>query len=140
MSVCSPLSDANSRHATTRRDGRRPGSANAHRLVSQCARGHRSRADAGRGLVSACFMGAMALAGQKPNVALPPDSAVEAEIDLVVNGGAYSLRIEQQKAAPVLKTVPHAEDVTERTYGDLTPAEPVALKFLPQRMIGVHTP
>jgi osmotically inducible protein OsmC len=41
---------------------------------------------------SACFIGAMGLAAQKKKVALPADTAVDAEIDLVVNDDAYSLR------------------------------------------------
>jgi len=40
---------------------------------------------------SACFIGAMGLAAQKMKVALPKDTAVDAEIDLAVTDGAYFL-------------------------------------------------
>lgn len=40
---------------------------------------------------SACFMGAMGLAARKRRVALPPETAVDAEIDLGTNEGGYVL-------------------------------------------------
>ncbi|TGQ54807.1 organic hydroperoxide resistance protein [Mesorhizobium sp. M1C.F.Ca.ET.193.01.1.1] len=40
---------------------------------------------------SACFEGAMAIAARKMNVALPAGSAIEAEVDLNVDEGAYFL-------------------------------------------------
>lgn len=41
---------------------------------------------------SACFIGAMGLAARKMEVALPHDTAVDAEIDLGMSGDAYLLR------------------------------------------------
>ncbi|RWA72033.1 organic hydroperoxide resistance protein [Mesorhizobium sp.] len=40
---------------------------------------------------SACFEGAMAIAARKMNVALPAGTAIEAEVDLNVDEGAYFL-------------------------------------------------
>ncbi|WP_244818433.1 organic hydroperoxide resistance protein [Caballeronia sp. Lep1P3] len=40
---------------------------------------------------SACFIGAMGLAARKLKVSLPPDVAVDAEVDLGMNGDAYLL-------------------------------------------------
>ncbi|MBB3211140.1 Ohr subfamily peroxiredoxin [Herbaspirillum sp. Sphag1AN] len=41
---------------------------------------------------SACFIGALGLAAGKLKVALPVDLAVDAEVDLTVNEGAYALQ------------------------------------------------
>jgi osmotically inducible protein OsmC len=41
---------------------------------------------------SACFLSAIELAARAQKISLPADAAVDAEIDLVVNGGAYSLQ------------------------------------------------
>ena len=41
---------------------------------------------------SACFEGAMGLAARKMKVTLPPDLAIDAEVDLCLNEGAYSLQ------------------------------------------------
>ena len=41
---------------------------------------------------SACFEGAMGIAARKKNVALPADLAVDAEVDLCLNEGAYFLQ------------------------------------------------
>ena len=41
---------------------------------------------------SACFEGAMQIAARKRKIVLPSKSAIDAEIDLVVDGGAYALR------------------------------------------------
>ena len=40
---------------------------------------------------SACFIGAMGLAASKMKVTLPPDRAVDAEVDLGTNEGGYVL-------------------------------------------------
>jgi len=40
---------------------------------------------------SACFEGAMGLAARKMRVTLPADMAIDAEVDLNLNDGAYSL-------------------------------------------------
>lgn len=49
---------------------------------------------------SACFIGAMGLAAQKLKVALPQDTAVDAEIDLVTVDGAYFLRARLNVSVP----------------------------------------
>lgn len=41
---------------------------------------------------SACFEGAIEIAARRRNIALPRKPAIDAEIDLVLNGDAYSLR------------------------------------------------
>jgi lipoyl-dependent peroxiredoxin len=41
---------------------------------------------------SACFEGAMALAARKRKIALPADTAIDAEVDLNIAEGAYFLR------------------------------------------------
>jgi Ohr subfamily peroxiredoxin len=41
---------------------------------------------------SACFEGAMGIAAKKMRVTLPPDLAIDAEVDLVLTGDAFSLQ------------------------------------------------
>lgn len=41
---------------------------------------------------SACFIGAMGVAAGKLKVKLPPDTAVDAEVDLGTNDGGYQLQ------------------------------------------------
>jgi len=41
---------------------------------------------------SACFEGAMGIAARKMKVPLPPDLSIDAEVDLCLNEGAYSLQ------------------------------------------------
>jgi len=41
---------------------------------------------------SACFEGAMGLAARKMNVALPAETAIDAEVDLCITGGGYFLQ------------------------------------------------
>jgi osmotically inducible protein OsmC len=41
---------------------------------------------------SACFEGAMGLAARKMKIALPADTAIDAEVDLCLTGGAYFLQ------------------------------------------------
>ncbi|WFU81863.1 organic hydroperoxide resistance protein [Bradyrhizobium sp. CIAT3101] len=41
---------------------------------------------------SACFEGAMEIAARKRKIVLPSKSAIDAEIDLVLDEGAYALR------------------------------------------------
>ena|SRR5690349_8330804 len=41
---------------------------------------------------SACFEGAMALAARKQKVTLPPDTAIDAEVDMNLADGEYFLR------------------------------------------------
>ena len=49
---------------------------------------------------SACFQGAMGLAAQSLKVTLPPESAVDAEVDLVLTGDAYSLQARLNVSLP----------------------------------------
>jgi len=51
---------------------------------------------------SACFIGAMGLAASKMKVALPADRAVDAEVDLGLNGGDYLLRARLNVSLPGL--------------------------------------
>ncbi len=51
---------------------------------------------------SACFLGAMGLAASKMKVALPADRAVDAEVDLGLNGGDYLLRARLNVSLPGL--------------------------------------
>lgn len=41
---------------------------------------------------SACFMGAMGLAAKARSIALPADAAIDAEVDLGITDGTFSLR------------------------------------------------
>jgi osmotically inducible protein OsmC len=52
---------------------------------------------------SACFEGAMAFAANKMRVPLPPDLAIDAEVDLCVTGGEYSLKARLNISAPGLE-------------------------------------
>ena len=49
---------------------------------------------------SACFIGAMGLAAAKMKVALPPDTAVDAEVDLRTTDGAYFLQARLNVSLP----------------------------------------
>jgi Ohr subfamily peroxiredoxin len=51
---------------------------------------------------SACFQGAMGLAARKLNVALPPDTAIDAEIDLCLADGTYFLSARLNVSLPGL--------------------------------------
>lgn len=52
---------------------------------------------------SACFIGAMGLAAQALKIKLPEQAAVNAEIDLVLNDGQYSLQARLYVALPGLE-------------------------------------
>lgn len=49
---------------------------------------------------SACFIGAMGLAAKQLKVALPADTAVDAEVDLGMTGDAYFLQARLNVALP----------------------------------------
>ena len=49
---------------------------------------------------SACFIGAMGLAAAQMKVALPPDTAVDAEVDLRTTDGAYFLQARLNVSLP----------------------------------------
>lgn len=51
---------------------------------------------------SACFEGAMGLAARKMKIALPPDLAIDAEVDLNLAGGSYFLRARLNVSLPGL--------------------------------------
>jgi osmotically inducible protein OsmC len=51
---------------------------------------------------SACFIGAMGVAARKMKVTLPPDTAVDAEVDLGTNEGGYVLRARHNVTVPGL--------------------------------------
>jgi osmotically inducible protein OsmC len=52
---------------------------------------------------SACFEGAMGLAEKKMKVDLPPDMAVDAEVDLCLTDGAYFLQARLNVSLPGLE-------------------------------------
>jgi osmotically inducible protein OsmC len=52
---------------------------------------------------SACFEGAMGLAARKLKVALPADIAIDAEVDLNLDAGAYFLRARLNVSLPGLE-------------------------------------
>jgi lipoyl-dependent peroxiredoxin len=49
---------------------------------------------------SACFESAMGLAARKMKVTLPADLAIDAEVDLNLTGGAFSLRVRFNVSLP----------------------------------------
>ncbi|MEI7686448.1 MAG: organic hydroperoxide resistance protein [Planctomycetota bacterium] len=51
---------------------------------------------------SACFLGALGLAARQKKVALPPDRAVDAEVDLGMTDGGYLLRARLNVSLPGL--------------------------------------
>jgi osmotically inducible protein OsmC len=51
---------------------------------------------------SACFEGAMGLVARKMKIALPADAAIDAEVDLNLADGAYSLRVRFNVSLPGL--------------------------------------
>jgi lipoyl-dependent peroxiredoxin len=52
---------------------------------------------------SACFLGAMGVAAAKMKVSLPPDRAIDAEVDLGTNDGGYVLRARLNVSLPGLE-------------------------------------
>jgi lipoyl-dependent peroxiredoxin len=49
---------------------------------------------------SACFEGSMAIAARKMKITLPAELAVDAEVDLCLTGGAYSLQARLDVSLP----------------------------------------
>jgi lipoyl-dependent peroxiredoxin len=49
---------------------------------------------------SACFEGAMGLAARKMKITLPPDLAIDAEVDLCLTDGAYFLQARLNVSLP----------------------------------------
>lgn len=66
---------------------------------------------------SACFMGAMAFAARDQKVALPADAAVDAEIDLRLGEGGYSLGARLNVSLPGLdrETAQAVVDMAHKT-------------------------
>lgn len=52
---------------------------------------------------SACFEGALALVARKMKVTLPPDTAIDAEVDLCLSEGAYYLQARLNVSLPGLE-------------------------------------
>jgi osmotically inducible protein OsmC len=52
---------------------------------------------------SACFEGAMGLAARKQKITLPPEMAIDAEVDLCNKDGAYFLRARLNVSLPGLE-------------------------------------
>lgn len=52
---------------------------------------------------SACFEGAIGLAAQRRKIALPPNYAIDAEVDLLLTGGEYSLQARLNVSLPGLE-------------------------------------
>jgi len=52
---------------------------------------------------SACFEGAMGLAARKMKIALPADTAIDAEVDLCLTEGAYFLQARLNVSVPGLE-------------------------------------
>jgi Ohr subfamily peroxiredoxin len=52
---------------------------------------------------SACFEGAMGLAARKMKVAIPPEMAIDAEVDLCQDDGAYHLQARLNVSLPGLQ-------------------------------------
>ncbi|MDL2408981.1 organic hydroperoxide resistance protein [Rhizobium calliandrae] len=52
---------------------------------------------------SACFEGAIGLAARKMKVAVPPDAAIDAEVDLCLVDGAYFLQARLNVSLPGLE-------------------------------------
>ncbi len=51
---------------------------------------------------SACFEGAMGIAARKMKVTIPPGMAIDAEVDLILTGDAYSLQARLNVSLPDL--------------------------------------
>jgi Ohr subfamily peroxiredoxin len=54
---------------------------------------------------SACFIGAMGVAAAQKKISLPPDRAIDAEVDLGTNEGGYVLRARLNVRLPGLDPV-----------------------------------
>jgi osmotically inducible protein OsmC len=77
---------------------------------------------------SACFEGAMGLAAKRLKVALPPNYAVDAEVDLNLGGAGYFLRarlnvslpgIERETAQAIVDTAHQTCPYSKATRGNI---------------------
>ena len=64
---------------------------------------------------SACFIGAMGIAAKTLRVALPPETAVDAEIDLAMNDSGYFLRARLNVSLPGIER-DTAQKLTEMAH------------------------
>jgi lipoyl-dependent peroxiredoxin len=66
---------------------------------------------------SACFESTMAIAARKMKIALPPDLAIDAEVDLNLAGNAYFLRARLNISPPGVErdVAQGVADATHRT-------------------------
>ncbi|MBD1362433.1 organic hydroperoxide resistance protein [Mucilaginibacter sp. ZT4R22] len=64
---------------------------------------------------SACFIGAMKIAAGQLKVRFPADAAVDAEVDLLLTGDAYSLQARLNVSLPGLSPEV-AREITERAH------------------------
>jgi Ohr subfamily peroxiredoxin len=53
---------------------------------------------------SACFIGAMKIAAGKMKIVFPPDTTIDAEVDLCLDGNSYSLASRLNVSLPGLET------------------------------------
>jgi Ohr subfamily peroxiredoxin len=77
---------------------------------------------------SACFLSAIKLVAGKKKISLPNDIAVDAEVDLGLNGGAYHLAarlninlpgVDQQTAESLVEAASHACPYSLATSGNI---------------------
>jgi Ohr subfamily peroxiredoxin len=77
---------------------------------------------------SACYIGALELAASQKKIALPAQTAVDAEIDLVQEGGAYVLRsrlnvslpgLEREVAQALIETAHAICPYSKATHGNI---------------------
>ena len=66
---------------------------------------------------SACFISAMGLVASKMKVTLPPDTAIDAEIDLCNSGDVYFLRARLNVSLPGLEREV-AQAIVQATHGE----------------------
>jgi Ohr subfamily peroxiredoxin len=66
---------------------------------------------------SACFISAMGLVASKMKVTLPPDTAIDAEIDLCNSGDVYFLRARLNVSLPGLEREV-AQAIVDATHGE----------------------
>ena len=69
---------------------------------------------------SACFISAMGLVASKMKVRLPPDAAIDAEIDLCNSGDVYFLRARLTVSLPGLEREV-AQAIVDATHGETCP-------------------
>jgi len=80
---------------------------------------------------SACFLSAMKLVASKMKVALPAEAAIDAEVDLLLTDGAYSIRtrlnislpgLEREVAQPLVDAAHQTCPYSKATRGNINVA------------------